>query len=178
MGGYLHSAPDVRTHHSLRSGPLQPTLWASAGAPRANPASWPIPARFDLILLKLSQNGIVSSKSVQKACHSPYFQNLVQKSPLGFLRFPISSAFSHKELMGHFSPEAEIIVKMTKCRRYVHPCHTRKGRSDTPTVIAASCPDDRSSSDLGARDPDGILNAPTFNGFTGDYDWNTVLRTA
>ena len=66
------------------------------------PASWPIGARFDLISKKHSQNGEVSPKSVQKACHSPYFQNGLRKSPLGFLRFPFSPAFSHKELMGLF----------------------------------------------------------------------------
>ena len=64
------------------------------------PASWPIKARFNLILLKVSQNGEVSPEYVQKACHSPCFQKLVQKSPLEFLRFPVLLAFSHKELMG------------------------------------------------------------------------------
>ena len=45
-------------------------------------------ARFTLILLKVSQNGRVSRKYVEKACHSPYLQNSVQKSPLEILRFP------------------------------------------------------------------------------------------
>ena len=63
---------------------------------------WPIRARLRSIFRKLSQNGEVSSKSTQKACHSPYFQNEVQISPLDFLRFPIWPAFSHKELMGRF----------------------------------------------------------------------------
>ena len=59
-------------------------------------------ARISLILLKVSQNGEVSWKSVEKACHSPYLQKRSQKSPLDFLRFPFSVAFSHKELMGRF----------------------------------------------------------------------------
>ena len=61
-------------------------------------------ARFDLILCKVSQNDEVSTKYVNKASHSPYFQNAVQKSPLEFLRFLILLAFSHKELMGCFDP--------------------------------------------------------------------------
>ena len=66
-----------------------------------NPASWPITATFDLILLKVSQNEQVSTKKCHKACHSPCFQNAVQKSALDFLGFPFVRAFSHKELMGH-----------------------------------------------------------------------------
>ena len=65
-------------------------------------ASWPIGARIDLISRKLSQNGVVSPKYLEKACHSPYVQNGSRKSPLEFLRFPFSRAFSHKELMVPF----------------------------------------------------------------------------
>ena len=68
----------------------------------ANAHLGPIRARFHDILLKVSQNPIVSPKSVEKACHSPYLQNEAQKSPLDFLRFLYSSAFSHKELMAAF----------------------------------------------------------------------------
>ena len=64
-------------------------------------ASGPIRARFDLISCKVSQTAIVSPKSVEKACHSPYLQNGSQKSPLEFLRFLFWPAFSHKELIGH-----------------------------------------------------------------------------
>ena len=63
---------------------------------------WANKARFNLISQKLSQNGRVSLKYVEKACHSPYVQNRVQKSPLEILRFTFSVAFSHKELMGLF----------------------------------------------------------------------------
>ena len=59
-------------------------------------------ARIDLIPHKVSQNRRVSLKYVHKACHSPYLKNEVQKSPLEILRFPETSAFSHKELMGLF----------------------------------------------------------------------------
>ena len=66
------------------------------------PASWLIGARFDLISVKFSQNDEVSPKSVEKASVSPYFQNGLQISPLDFLGFPFSPAFSCKELMGLF----------------------------------------------------------------------------
>ena len=59
-------------------------------------------ARFHLILLKVSQKDEVSPVFVEKACHSPCFQNAARKSPLDFLRFPLLAAFSHKELMGLF----------------------------------------------------------------------------
>ena len=81
-----------------------------SSAPR-KPASWPIRARFNLFYVKLSQNGEVSLKYVQKACHTPYFQNRPQKSPLEILRIPFSVAFSHKELMAYFSRGSGFIVK-------------------------------------------------------------------
>ena len=95
-------------------GPGPPCTWDLGNA-----ASGPIRARFHLILSKASQNARVSPKYVQKACLSPCFQKRVQKSPLGILRISFLRAFSHKELMGHFKPAAEFIVKMTKCRQYV-----------------------------------------------------------
>ena len=82
-------------------GPVGPAALPGTG-PSQNPASWPIWARIDLILLKVSQKREVSPKYVNKACHSPYFKNRVQKSPLGKLRFPFLLAFSHKELLGLF----------------------------------------------------------------------------
>ena len=77
--------------------PLVPSL-----VPSQNAASWPITARFHYISYKLSQNGKVSLKYVEKACHAPYFQNGLEKSPLDFSRFPFSLAFSRKELIGSF----------------------------------------------------------------------------
>ena len=46
-----------------------------------------IGARIDLILLKVSQNRQVSPEYPEKACHSPYIQKRLQKSPLEILRF-------------------------------------------------------------------------------------------
>ena len=67
-----------------------------------NAASGPIKARFKVISTKVSQNGEVSPRKRQKACHSPYSQNGVKKSPLEILRFPFLVAFSHKELIDLF----------------------------------------------------------------------------
>ena len=78
--------------------------WALPGASSSKPRLLANKARFNNISWKLSQNGEVSPHFAEKACHSPYFQNRPQKSPLGILRFLISPAFSHKELMGHFYP--------------------------------------------------------------------------
>ena len=89
------------------------TFWDLSGARTQPSPAWlapvgpgggwvlpgPIWARFDLILLKLSQNARVSPKYVEKAWHSPYFQNGLRISPLDILRFPFLAAFSHKELM-------------------------------------------------------------------------------
>ena len=44
-----------------------------------NAASWPIWARFNLFYCKVSQNGGVSLKYVEKACHSPYLPKRVPK---------------------------------------------------------------------------------------------------
>ena len=92
----------LQTTHSSLPWRLPGPASLSGPLPRANPASGPIKARIDLISTKLSQNAEVSPKYVQKASHSPYSQNEVQKSPLGILRFPFSLAFSHKELMASF----------------------------------------------------------------------------
>ena len=56
-------------------------------------------ARFQVICPKVSINPWVSPVLVDKACHTPYIQNGVEKSALGILRIPIMLAFSHKELM-------------------------------------------------------------------------------
>ena len=105
----------------------------------ANAASWPIRARLHPLFSKVSQNHEVSPKSVQKAYHSPYFQNGSQMSPLDISGIPFSAAFSHKELMGHFDRYSDFIVKMTKCRPDVHWISRAKWSSDTPTSHAASC---------------------------------------
>ena len=94
-------------------------------------------ARIDLILLEVSQKRVVSLKYVNKACHSPYFQNAAVKSPLEILRFPFSIAFSHKELMGYFEATRGLIVKMTKCRLDVHT-RARRGRQIPPRTTPAS----------------------------------------
>ena len=118
-------------------------------------------ARLHLIFYKVSQNGQVSPKYLEKACHSPYSQKRVQNSPLGILRFPYLLAFSHKELMGLFSRTGMFMVKMTKCRPYVHHCSHAKGSSDTPRVPQTSCFWDPSSSDS-ARDLLTVFSTTSF----------------
>ena len=93
----------------------------SAGWDLSECRLWAYMARFNVILLKVSQNRQVSPKYHQKASHSPYFQNGSKNPPLGILRFPFRLAFSPKELLGHFDASRVIIVKMTKCRSNVHP---------------------------------------------------------
>ena len=108
------SAP--RTTLRARSVPQGPSLSWDPWKCRL----WANMARIDLIFLKVSQNRRVSPKYPEKACHSPYLQNGLGKSALGKPRFPFSSAFSHKELLGHNRPYVDFIVKMTKCRVDVH----------------------------------------------------------
>ena len=103
----------ARVPRPTHSGPLDlrgPLRW-SGPSPRAKAASWSIRARFHLISIKVSQNDGVSPKYVEKACHSPCFQNGSRKSPLDFLGFPYSSAFSHKELMVPFWPKVGLLCQ-------------------------------------------------------------------
>ena len=108
-----------------------------------NAASGPIKARFQSFLYKVSQKAEVSPKSTQKASHSPYIQNGLQKSPLDFLRFPFLRAFSHKELMGHFRPYTALYCQNDEVSPDVHtfrtPDVTRNGRQIPPHIDAASC---------------------------------------
>ena len=143
-------APTLRA----RSVPVGPP-WCRT---RLFPPSQPITARFHLISHKVSQNHEVSPKSVHKAYHSPCFQNGLRKSPLQFLRFPYSLAFSPKELMGHFDPYLEVQCQNDEVSPTVHPMSRAKCAPDTPTDTASKlAPGVRSSSGL-AHGPDGILN--------------------
>ena len=95
----LQRAPELQYPPTpLRSG----ARFAGTGPLPGIPASGPIRTRFNLRYTKVSQNGRVSPKSVEKACHSPCSQNGSQMSPLQILRFPIWPAFSPKELMTLF----------------------------------------------------------------------------
>ena len=84
-----------------RSVPCRPLPVPGLPSP-GKAASGPIRARLRLIFLKVSQNDEVSPKIHEKASHSPYSQNGSRNSPLGILRFPVSPAFSDKELMVPF----------------------------------------------------------------------------
>ena len=100
-----------------------------------NAASWPITARFQVISHKVSQNGIVSPKNVNKACHSPYIQNGAQKSPLEILRFPLLLAFSPKELMVLFLTSGHVLCQNDEVSLDVHTMLSRERVADTPTML-------------------------------------------
>ena len=55
------------------------SLWALPVPGPSECPPWTNRARFHVLFLKVSQNGEVSSKSVHKACHSPYIQKRVQE---------------------------------------------------------------------------------------------------
>ena len=86
-------------------------------------------ARFSQYFSKVSQNDEVSPKYIEKASHSPCFQNGLRNSPLDILRFPFSVAFSYKELMVAFWPDYGLYCQNDEVSPDVHPyVHTRKGR--------------------------------------------------
>ena len=103
------TGPGVGGHGARNARPATPPTPLRSGARSAGwlpspckAASGPIRARFHVKYTKVSQNAEVSPESVHKACHSPYLQNGLGISPLGFLRFPFWPAFSHKELLTLF----------------------------------------------------------------------------
>ena len=123
-------------------------------------ASWPIRARLRVISPKVSQNGQVSPKSSEKASRSPYFQNGLGKSPLDISRIPFLLAFSHKELMAHFSRWSRLLVKMTKCRPDVHPNVREVDGQIPPPDPATSCSWGRAPHLTSRGQSPDILNGP------------------
>ena len=138
--------------------PPTPALQASGARSAGTCLSPGKRARFHVISSKVSQNGRVSPKYVKKACHSPCFQNGLVKSPLEFLRFPYSRAFSHKELLGHFDPHSGYSVKMTKCRPDVHLNVHAKWSPDTPMTHASKLASVGHSSSGSARYSQRVQN--------------------
>ena len=102
VGGYLGPSPWTRspglpcTHPAGPVGPPAGPSLVQDPPPRAKGRD------LTSFYRNLVKNQEVSPKCVEKACHSPYFQNGPEKSALEILRFPLSSAFSPKELMGLF----------------------------------------------------------------------------
>ena len=101
VGGHMGPSPGCATARYHPTGPVGLPAGALPVPGLRLAASWPIRTRLRSKPVKVSQNLEVSPKSVKKASHSPCFQNGLQKSALEILRFPISLAFSGKELMGH-----------------------------------------------------------------------------
>ena len=127
-------------------------------------------ARFHSYSCKVSQNGRVSPEFVEKACHSPHSQNGLQKSALEILRFPISAAFSHKELMGLFRPYGRLYCQNDEVSPVCTPIVTRETVVRYPhrprsKLLLGSAPHLTQRTASG-----GILNASVFKRFTGDYD--------
>ena len=134
VGGIWSSdVPAAGTGYPHPCGARSAHPWTSLGYP-SECRLWANKARFQSISYKVSQNGQVSPINVEKACHSPYFQNELGKSPLEILRFLYLRAFSHKELMGHFAPYLGLYCQMTKCRRCAHRC-TREGDGQIPPLV-------------------------------------------
>ena len=109
----------------------------------------------------------MSPENVNKAYHSPYFQNGSQKSALEFLRFPFLVAFSHKELIGLFWPDHGLYCQNDEVSPNVHtPVHDAKG-SPIPPLVTADKLLLVTSSSWAQR---GILNALVLTRFAPDYD--------
>ena len=72
--------------------------------------------------------------------------------------------------MGHSDAHSGILVKMTKCRPYVHTCACREGVADTPTVHASKLAPVHSSSSAQRGPIPDILNGLEIERFLGDYD--------
>ena len=120
-------------------GPPTPAPWAYGARFAVQGPPHGQKARFHYISQKLSEKDEVSTKSVQKACHSPCFQNRSKKSPLEIPRFPISPAFSHKELMVPFWPMVSVLCQNDEVSTVCTPLNvTRKGRQIPPRCHGAS----------------------------------------
>ena len=85
-------------------------------------------ARFRRINPKVSINLGVSPKKRDEACHTPYIKKRVVKSALEILRFPILSAFSHKELLVPFLTLGRYFCQNSDMSTNVHTC-TRTGNA-------------------------------------------------
>ena len=127
--GTVYAAPGPPTPHPAGCSGARSAVLGLLGAV---PGSRQQTARFQQHFSKVSQNGEVSPEISHKACHSPCSQNGLENSPLDFLRFPFSVAFSGKELMGHFDAQRVHCCQNDEVSPDVHiPC-TRSGRQIPP----------------------------------------------
>ena len=104
------------------------------------PASWPIWRELTSISRKLVKTAKCQPNMSKRPVIVPIIQNGVQKSPLDFLGFLFSVAFSHKELMVPFERTLALYCQNDE----VSPVCTRvfwdaKGSPIPPDVTAASC---------------------------------------
>ena len=159
VGGYLRPGahPIPIPYWGRRRGRSLPTLRARSVSLREPSlvgtlqiaASQPIRAELRSYFSKVSQNGIVSTKSHEKACHSPYSQNAVQKSPLEIPRFLFWPAFSPKELMVLFLTHGHVYCQNDEVSPDVHTSYvTRNERQIPPRCPQQAASGHRSSSGL------------------------------
>ena len=136
-------ATPSRTYPGASAHPASgPPRQAGARSLRSLSGGWApraIRARFTVISCKVSQNDEVSPNLVEKASHSPCFQNGLQKSPLDFPRFPYSTAFSHKELMGCFRPNGGVYCQNDEVSPDVHTGVRVRGMNMTHFTEFRTC---------------------------------------
>ena len=129
LDGRTSARPAPRYHPA---GPVRP--------PEALPVPGTLPTGKGRDLTSIPIKLVKTTKCHQKVFKRPTLvpisQNGVQKSPLDFLRFTISLAFSHKELMGLIWPW---VILYCQNDEVTTVCTYAKGSSIPPDVTAASC---------------------------------------
>ena len=137
VGGIMHSAHWASGDHP--SGPVG-TLRAPPCHLLEKPRLLAYRARLMTYSYKVSQNDEVSTKSVYKACHSPYIPKRVPDVASWISQISISPSLLSQGINGRYLtiPWTLLSKRRSVARVYTHGCHA-KGCSDTPTVTAASC---------------------------------------
>ena len=175
-GDYMCSAAGTAPRYHP-SGPVRTLVLPCTWDPQ-NAASGPIRRDFRSFPGNLVKTAECHPNSSKRPTIVPISKKRLQKSPLGFLRFPYCVAFSHKELMGHFDRATDLFVKMTKCRPYVHPmCMPRRGRR-YPHDLRSKLLLEVAPHLLSAVPSGGILNGSVFKGFTRPWVINGFLGLA
>ena len=128
----LGASASPPTHPAGPVGPGRPSLVGGL-APRAKGRD------SSYISLELSKTAKCHQKVSKRPPVVPVSQNGSGKSPLEILRFPISSAFSPKELMVPFWPMVQHYCQNDEVSTVFTPCSgTRNGRMIPPRSPPAS----------------------------------------
>ena len=102
------------------AGPVGPASWPSLSFPLRMPPPGHRGRDSTSFTVKLVKTTKCRSNITKRPVIVPIFKNGSRMSPLEIPGFPLLLAFSHKELMGLLDPRADFLVKMTKCRPFVH----------------------------------------------------------